>query len=330
MSKPTKSEATPNNAEPSTAASNKAISELTPPTSALFVEERATKQHLQRSLVLGGAVLAILAYAIVSALSVTVQMPWITDDNGQPRPVRATILVGLITIMYAFIARHYITEHMSKKWSAQHGADDTFRVQPVTLSAKTFSFIALATLLGWCIGQILAHTYYAIFGSTGFDVVSESFNSDNVILILILAVLIAPISEEMLMRGVIYPMLRFRFSAYTACIVTACIFGLLHGNIVQFIVTIPLSILVAWVYELSRDVTYCALIHMIFNFTAMLIPVGWVVELNPVALAVFVIITLPLLGVALRACVRRARASYIADQTKPAPALDAANTDQVQ
>lgn len=325
MSKPTKSEATPNNA-----ATNTTVATLIPPTSALFVEEHATKQHLQRSLVLGGAVLAILAYAIVSALSVTVHIPWITDDNGQPRPVRATILVGLITIMYAFIARHYITERMSKKWSAEHGADDTFRVQPVQLSSKTFGFIALATLLGWCIGQILAHTYYAIFGSRGFDTVSETFTSDNVILVLILAVIIAPISEEMLMRGVIYPMLRFRFSAYTACIVTACIFGLLHGNIVQFIVTIPLSILVAWVYELSRDVTYCALMHMLFNFTAMLIPVGWIVELNPVALTVFVLIALPLLGLGLRACIRRTRASYVADQTKPAPTLDTTDTDQIQ
>ena len=325
MSKPTKSEATPNNA-----ATNTTVATLTPPTSALFVEEHTTKQHLQRSLVLGGAVLAILAYAIVSALSVTVHMPWVTDDNGEPRPVRATILVGLITIMYAFIARHYITKRMSKKWSAEHGADDTFRVQPARLSSKTFGFITLATLLGWCIGQILAHTYYAIFGSKGFDTVSETFNSDNVILVLILAVLIAPISEEMLMRGVIYPMLRFRLSAYTACIVTACIFGLLHGNIVQFIVTIPLSILVAWVYELSRDVTYCALMHMIFNFTAMLIPVGWIVELNPVALAIFVVIALPLLGLGLRACIRRTRASYVADQTKPAPTLDTTDTDQIQ
>lgn len=325
MSKPTKSEATPNNA-----ATNTTVATLTPPTSALFVEEHATKQHLQRSLVLGGAVLAILAYAIVSALSVTVHMPWVTNDNGEPRPVRATILVGLITIMYAFIARHYITERMSKKWSAEHGADDTFRVQPVQLSSKTFGFIALATLLGWCIGQILAHTYYAIFGSRGFDTVSETFTSDNVILVLILAVLIAPISEEMLMRGVIYPMLRFRFSAYTACIVTACIFGLLHGNIVQFIVTIPLSILVAWVYELSRDVTYCTLMHMLFNSTAMLIPVGWIVELNPVALTIFVVIALPLLGLGLRACIRRTRASYVADQTKPAPTLDTTDTDQIQ
>lgn len=314
----------------STATSNNVISTLTPPTSALFVEDSSAKQHLQRSLVLGGAVLAVLAYSIISVLSVTVSMPWITDDNGEPRLVRATILVGLITIVYAFIARHYITERMSKKWSAGHGADDTFRVQPVTLSSKTFGFIALATFLGWCVGQILAHTYYAIFGSAGFDAVSESFNSDNVILVLVLAVLIAPISEEMLMRGVIYPMLRFRFSAYTACIVTACIFGLLHGNIVQFIVTIPLSILVAWVYELSRDVTYCALMHIMFNFTAMVIPVSWIVELNPVALTIFVIIALPLLGLALRACVRRTRASYIADQTKSAPTLDTENTGQVQ
>lgn len=328
MSKPTKSETTTNSV-----ATNTTVATLTPPTSALFVEEHATKQHLQRSLVLGGAVVAVLAYTIVSALSVTVHMPWITDDNGQPRPVRATILVGLITIMYAFIARHYITERMSKKWSAAHGAGDTFRVQPARLSSKTFGFIALATLLGWCIGQILAHTYYAIFGSRGFDTVSETFNSDNVILVLILAVLIAPISEEMLMRGVIYPMLRFRFSAYTACIVTACIFGLLHGNIVQFIVTIPLSILVAWVYELSRDVTYCALMHMLFNSTAMLIPVGWIVKLNPVALTIFVLIALPLLGLGLRTCIRRTRASYVADQTdqtKPAPTLDTTDTNQIQ
>ena len=70
--------------------------------------------------------------------------------------------------------------------------------------------------------------------------------------------------------------------------------------------------------------------HIMFNFTAMVIPVSWIVELNPVALTIFVIIALPLLGLALRACVRRTRASYIADQTKSAPTLDTENTGQVQ
>lgn len=310
MSKPTKS------TRPTTTTSASHIATLTPPTSALFVADSPTKQNLRRGLILGGVALAIFSYIIVSTLAVVVDIPLITDDNGQPYPIRATILVGLITIMYSFIARHYITENTSKKWSAQHGAEDVSRVQPFALSGRTFGYIALATLLGWGIGQILAHTSYALFGSSNFDSVSESFGSDKVFLVFILAVLIAPVSEEMLMRGVIYPLLRFRFSAYVACVITACAFGLLHGNVIQFIVTIPLSILTAWVYELTRDVTYCALMHMLFNFTAMFIPVSWITELNPAVLTVFVVTALPLLGFGLRSCVIRTRQSYVTDHEK--------------
>lgn len=312
MSKPTK-----DTHQTTTSASH--IATLTPPTSALFVADNPIKQNLQRGLILGGVALAIFSYIVVSTLAVVVDIPLITDDNGQPYPVRATILVGLITIMYSFIARHYITENTSKKWSAQYGTEDVSRAWPFALSGRTFGYIALATLLGWGIGQIIAHTCYALFGSSNFDSVSASFSSDRVFLVLILAVLIAPVSEEMLMRGVIYPLLRFRFSAYVACIITACVFGLLHGNAIQFVVTIPLSILTAWVYELTRDVTYCAAMHMLFNATAMIIPVSWITELNPVVLAIFVLTALPLLGLGLRSCIRRVQQSYISDHEKTTP-----------
>ena len=280
----------------------------TPPAAALFMHSQPSRQHLMRALVLGGGVLVTLAYIALSFF--LMQVPFIGGTADNPTPIRATIVVGILTIFYAFIARYYLVEHIEKRWVAEHGDNAAPHITARRLDDRTIGYILLATIAAWAMGQILAHASYTFIGSAGFDNVGETMSGANPWAVLCLAIFIAPASEEMLMRGVVYPLLRTRYSAYIACLATACIFGLLHANIVQFIITVPLSILTAWVYEMTRNLKYCIMLHMVFNTTAIFIPVAWLAKLPQMQLATIIVVAVPALGVAALTAAQHANAAY--------------------
>lgn len=80
-----------------------------------------------------------------------------------------------------------------------------------------------------------------------------------------LSILVVPIGEEALMRGFVYPIMRQQFSAPVTIALSACLFALLHGNIVQIILTLPLGIACGYMYEQTHSLTQCIGIHTLFN-----------------------------------------------------------------
>lgn len=80
-----------------------------------------------------------------------------------------------------------------------------------------------------------------------------------------LSILVVPIGEEALIRGFVYPIMRQQFSAPVTIALSACLFALLHGNIVQIILTLPLGIACGYMYEQTHSLMQCIGIHMLFN-----------------------------------------------------------------
>lgn len=134
------------------------------------------------------------------------------------------------------------------------------------------------------------------------------------IAIVIMSLIIAPIGEEALMRGFIYPILRRKLSVTSTIVVTALLFAMLHGNIVQIILTIPLGIALGYLYERTHNLLACIGMHMLFNATALLLPSVHVGNMDAVAAASLVAITL-----GLWMCIPRIRAKHRADQVMGEP-----------
>ena len=114
------------------------------------------------------------------------------------------------------------------------------------------------------------------------------------IAIVIMSLIIAPIGEEALMRGFIYPVLRRKLSVTSTIVITALLFAMLHGNLIQVILTIPLGIALGYLYERTHNLLACISMHMLFNATALLLPSVHVGRLDAVAAASLIVITLGL------------------------------------
>ncbi|MEM1158856.1 MAG: type II CAAX endopeptidase family protein [Verrucomicrobiota bacterium] len=90
-------------------------------------------------------------------------------------------------------------------------------------------------------------------------------NHREVLVLLLLAVVIAPVWEELAFRGILYPLLRGVRDRIFAVLVTGIIFGFVHGHGPAFIPLTFLGCALAWCYEQTGKLGYCIGLHAAFN-----------------------------------------------------------------
>lgn len=83
--------------------------------------------------------------------------------------------------------------------------------------------------------------------------------------------IISPLSEEVLFRGVLYKRLRNHLRPIAAMLWSALIFGVYHGNLVQFVYAFISGMMLAWVYEKFGSLKAPILAHMCMNITALVL-----------------------------------------------------------
>ncbi|WP_434305096.1 lysostaphin resistance A-like protein [Clostridium botulinum] len=81
----------------------------------------------------------------------------------------------------------------------------------------------------------------------------------------ILYVIIAPIFEEIVFRGIILEGFLNKYKPITGITVSSVIFALCHGNISQFISATILGILVGIIYYKTKSVVLCMVSHILNN-----------------------------------------------------------------
>jgi membrane protease YdiL (CAAX protease family) len=81
----------------------------------------------------------------------------------------------------------------------------------------------------------------------------------------IATILIAPIGEEVIFRGILYPYVKRRFSQPIALWGTAVLFGAIHLNLSSFIPLILLALILIWLYEYTGNLLAPIAVHCVFN-----------------------------------------------------------------
>jgi membrane protease YdiL (CAAX protease family) len=144
--------------------------------------------------------------------------------------------------------------------------------RPRALTASFWVTAAVGLIGCWLAGQTAAAWIYSTWGSSGFDAVNSTKLDSPVWLVVVTILILAPVGEEALMRGIAYPALRKHWPPAASAFVTAMVFALLHGNVVQIALTVPLGLLLAFVYEASQRLWLVILMHVIFNMAASFVP----------------------------------------------------------
>ncbi len=110
------------------------------------------------------------------------------------------------------------------------------------------------------------------FGNRAKVPMQTLFQDRRTALLLILtAVLLAPVIEETIFRGYIYPVVARRFGVAAGVIGTGVLFGLLHapqlwGGWVQIALLVGVGIVLTYARAATRTVLASYLLHMSYNF----------------------------------------------------------------
>ena len=82
--------------------------------------------------------------------------------------------------------------------------------------------------------------------------------------------IIIPIVEEVLYRGVIFRRLRVMGGAKSAILASAALFGMAHGNLVQFIYAFCLGVIFAYLYEMCETIWVPICLHVTANLISVI------------------------------------------------------------
>jgi len=86
-----------------------------------------------------------------------------------------------------------------------------------------------------------------------------------ILLLVAMAVIVAPIVEEIIFRGCIYRFLKSQMTLLPAQMLSGAFFALLHGNLMSFLPLVVVGILLARVYEKSGSIGVAIWFHAFFN-----------------------------------------------------------------
>ena len=93
----------------------------------------------------------------------------------------------------------------------------------------------------------------------------------NFFIILLGVAIVAPIFEEILVRGVIFNDFRKATPVWVALIIQALIFGIMHMNIIQGTYAFLLGLILGLLYLRYKSIIAAILLHTTFNLTSTLL-----------------------------------------------------------
>ena len=85
-------------------------------------------------------------------------------------------------------------------------------------------------------------------------------------------VILVPIAEELLFRGIILSELKAAMPKWAAILLTGLIFAVVHGNVYQGVYTFVAGVYFGYLYVFSESILIPILAHMLFNFVGGILP----------------------------------------------------------
>ena len=79
------------------------------------------------------------------------------------------------------------------------------------------------------------------------------------------AIVLAPVTEEILFRGYMYRFLRDRYTVAKSSLVSSAVFALIHQSVHAFVPLLLLSLILTFVYERSGKILAPILFHAFYN-----------------------------------------------------------------
>lgn len=189
-----------------------------------------------------------------------------TASAGQ-RLINSTLYVTLIGDLTAAIILYlfYRKDQMHRK-EGFSGKGKAFVWAPPVI---WFSVIILAIATGQFLNDLINGLHLNdLF--TGYSEVSEqAFSGQPVGLMILVVGIIGPICEELMFRGIVFHRLKDWVKPQAAIAISALLFGIYHGNVVQFFYATCMGVMLAIIYDKTGTLWISIVAHIAANLWSL-------------------------------------------------------------
>ena len=158
-------------------------------------------------------------------------------------------------------------------WYKKHRPWDDVSLKEVSNGTLFLSLalmgISLQVLVSMCLNAI-----YPLLPQTlieQYDALMETLLGGNVFLSLFVTVILAPLAEELLFRGVTLRKATKIMPFFLANVLQAVLFGIYHGNLIQGVYAFALGLILGYVAEYFHSIWASILLHAFVNGSAELL-----------------------------------------------------------
>jgi membrane protease YdiL (CAAX protease family) len=140
--------------------------------------------------------------------------------------------------------------------------------------AMAIGALGLTTLYFALLAKLAETSTFIAEQLDAYKKLSESFSPENGLIFLIIGIsIMAPITEELLFRGVVQGEFRKAMPEPVAIVLQAVIFAFYHLQPVQISYALIPGLLLGMAYAWSRSIWVPILMHMLFNFLGSVLPI---------------------------------------------------------
>lgn len=138
---------------------------------------------------------------------------------------------------------------------------------------RSVLYIAAVSVLAYVWSRILLHGPLPALFPAYQEQAAGVFDGRFPALMFLSYVLLGPVAEELVFRCCLYRRFRLRTGWPAAAVFSSLLFGIWHGNVIQFLYASVLGLALAWGYEKSGRISLCMAAHICANLLAFAVTV---------------------------------------------------------
>lgn len=206
-----------------------------------------------------------LAAALICMLLTCAAVPLSRFLPGENAETIALILRdGIVLVIGAFLYFRASDPGDDPSWEREHGVRKWWHVHELIASVILvfFGFKSASSL-----GTLADNALHS--GSGSAELIRTGAETSGVLLAIAAFVVIAPVMEELVVRGILFRTLRTRCSFSVSAVLSAAVWAVWHGNVSQGITAFLTGLILALLYELYRNLWITILVHAGNNALAL-------------------------------------------------------------
>jgi membrane protease YdiL (CAAX protease family) len=192
-------------------------------------------------------------------------------DEKSPATIRQIVMSAIcfqgatIALVWRFVREHGMS--WTDAFGLSHARARAFALGVIVI----FIFLPVASVLQHCSFSAMEHFGIKPVAQEAVQALRNARQGSGFVVFTLVTVVIAPLGEELLFRGVLYPAVKRAGFPKLAWWGTSVLFAAIHFNLPIFLPLLLLSLLLVWLYEQTDNLIAPLSAHALFNAANLVI-----------------------------------------------------------